>query len=344
MSQALNNAMKEADPKWLHPNGEYAAPAGLRCPVCRRPHRWEGGRGHCDCQPPGTILRGGQIPDFLGGEDPVGSVIWSWPVGLLQRLEPWLDALRRNGSLPAQAWDALRGAGLADARPALTRLGTTAAYHQGEYALQDQADQFLPGDFLDSLTAESRVLDVGCGAGQTLRRLQRFHPAELAGIDADLDALALGCRWTERDAQRLRFVRGTGHALPFHDTRFTHVICRVTINYMHQRRALREMVRVLQPGGLLYLRVEGPGFDWRLLRAAPTLVAAGCRLRDAMMGAILAVTGWQASGSWAGARAFATVRRVRIELAGAGCMVIQCTPTARCGPLLAGFGMLVRRG
>lgn len=325
--------------------GKYAAPTGLRCPRCKGTHRWEGGRGHCDCRPATTILRGGQVPDFLHGDDPGGSLVWSWPSGLLQRLDPWLDALRAKASLPAEAWAALRDAGLADAGQGLTPLGANTAYHRGEYALQLQEGQFLPDAFLDTLGAQSRVLDVGCGAGQTLRRLQRFHPAESVGIDADLEALALGCRWTEVEAPTLRFVRGTGHVLPFHDAQFSHVICRVAINYMHQQRSLREMLRVLQPGGLLYLRVEGPGFDWRLLRAAPNLMAAGCRVRDALAGSILAATGWQPQpgGSWAGARAFATVRRLRKQLAGAGGTVVQCAPTARCGPLLVGFSLLAER-
>lgn len=337
--------MNESGPACLLPAERYTAPDGLRCPACKGAHRWHADRGDCGCHPSTTRLRGGRIPDFLGGDDAAGPIVWSWPDGLLQRVESWLDDLRAGASLPAEAWSALRDAGLADARPALTALGATAAYHHGEYARQAQADQFLPHDFLDSLAAPSRVLDVGCGAGQTLRRLHRFHPAQMVGIDADLDALALGCRWAEGDAPSLRFVRATGHVLPFDDARFSHVICRVTINYMHQRRALREMVRVLQPGGLLYLRVEGPGFDWRLLRAAPGLAAAGCRLRDALAGSILAATGWQAQpgASWAGGRAFATVRRLRRVLAGAGCTVVRCTPTARCGPLAVGFTVLAER-
>lgn len=338
------NPMEEAGAVESHATG-YTAPAGLRCPECKRAHRWKGDLGCCDCERPRARLRGGQVPDFLGGEDPAGPVIWSWPSGTLQRLEPWLDALRNRAALPSEAWSALRDAGLADARSALTPLGATTAYHHGEYALQRQADQFLPDEFLHGLTTRSRVLDVGCGAGQTLRRLRPFHPAELVGVDADLDALALGCRWSEGEEPRPHFVRATGHVLPFDDARFSHVVCRVTINYMHQRRALREMARVLQPGGRMYLRVEGPGFDWRLLRAAPNLVAAACRVRDAMVGSVVAATGWQPTpgGALAGARTFATVRQLRNGLVDAGCAVLQCTPTARCGPLLAGFSLLAER-
>ncbi|MBX9677180.1 MAG: class I SAM-dependent methyltransferase [Gemmataceae bacterium] len=224
-------------------------------------------------------------------------------------------------------------------------MGKAVAYHLGEYRVQGVNEQFLPPRFLDSLTPASRVVDIGCGAGQTLQRLRPYGPSEFVGVDADLSALALGCLMDEGSAQPIRFVRGSAETLPFDDSQFTQAICRVAINYMHQGRALREMVRVLRPGGLLCLRVEGPGFDWRLARAAPNGRALVCRLRDAAVGITLALTGWQPApgGRFSGGRAFGTVRRFKTLLAQAGCEVVEWEPAGLQGSLLVGFNMLAKR-
>jgi SAM-dependent methyltransferase len=133
--------------------------------------------------------------------------------------------------------------------------------------------------------------------------------------------------------------------LPFPEKHFTHVLCRAALNYMHQRQALREMARVLRPGGLLYCHVEGPGFDWRLLRAARSGRALAGRARDLLFGIGLAALGWQpAPGSrFVGGRAFGTVRRIEKFLAQADCQVLEREVTGHRGLLPLGFRLLARR-
>jgi ubiquinone/menaquinone biosynthesis C-methylase UbiE len=126
--------------------------------------------------------------------------------------------------------------------------------------------------FLDqnaTIDSSSRVLDVGCSMGHILRSLAARPPLRAVGVDLDLFALhvaALGgsgplsaCEpeWWWADALNL----------PFGDGEFTHGLSFVTLNHMPVRASLRELARVIQPGGQLIATVEGEGFwrhKWRL--------------------------------------------------------------------------------
>lgn len=97
-----------------------------------------------------------------------------------------------------------------------------------------------------------RVLDVGCGAGQTLIA-SRLPAATLAvGVDPSLPAVKLG---RSLDA-RPRLVCGAGETLPFASGCFDFVYSRVALPYMHIDRGLAEMARVLRPGGTLWLTLH----------------------------------------------------------------------------------------
>jgi SAM-dependent methyltransferase len=292
-----------------------------------------------------VALKGGLIPDFSGADDSAVETIWAWPEGFLHHARPWLAVCQAGDPLPPQWLAQLQSAGLVDANSIMTPLGKTTVYHLEEYELQGSKEQFLPQRFLESLTPGSRVVDIGCGAGQTLQRLRSFGQSELIGLDIDLSALAVGCRIDEGSARPIRFVCSSAEALPFADNQFTHAICRVAINYMHQGRALREMARIVKPGGLISVHVEGPGFDWQLVRSAANARALVCRLRDAAIGVALALTGWQpAPGArFSGGRAFGTVRRFKKVVAQAGCEIIDCELMTHRGRLVLGFNALAKR-
>src|SRR5437867_7613895 len=86
---------------------------------------------------------------------------------------------------------------------------------------------------------DRRVLDVGCGAGQTL--IACYGDRRAFGIDVDLDALKLGRSLTNRVA----FVCGATEHLPFRDCGFDVVIARVSLPYTDLRLSLPEIRRVL---------------------------------------------------------------------------------------------------
>ncbi len=99
--------------------------------------------------------------------------------------------------------------------------------------------------YLDGLPDGSRLLDVGCGTGQLLRRLGgRFHRA---GCDPAEEMIR---RARERNpGVELRVA--TAESLPYEDAAFDAALCIEVMRYLADPEpALGELARVLRPGGL----------------------------------------------------------------------------------------------
>ncbi|MFK0017393.1 class I SAM-dependent methyltransferase [Streptomyces sp. NPDC091027] len=96
----------------------------------------------------------------------------------------------------------------------------------------------------------ARVLDVGCGSGETAAHLARHTGCQVTGID-------LSARQVAHAAGRcrdlpVRFRQASVTALPFADDEFTHVVCMDALYHVQdKRRAHSEMRRVLRVGGTL---------------------------------------------------------------------------------------------
>jgi ubiquinone/menaquinone biosynthesis C-methylase UbiE len=119
-----------------------------------------------------------------------------------------------------------------------------------------------------------KVLDVGCGNGRHLRQTRRV--AGIAGIGLDLgekevrDTIANLVEMdntpedfggTVPDAGSWMVVRGSVYELPFRDAFFDCVIISEVLEHLtDDDRAIRELSRILKPGGILAASVprEGP--------------------------------------------------------------------------------------
>ena len=102
------------------------------------------------------------------------------------------------------------------------------------------------------LTAASRVLDVGCGTGELLRRVRVNVPdAVLAGLDPVPEMLDVARdKLSSRDDLRV----GYADRLPWNAGTFDVVVSCNMFHYISQPLvALREMARVLRPAGALVL-------------------------------------------------------------------------------------------
>ena len=94
-----------------------------------------------------------------------------------------------------------------------------------------------------------RILDIGCGAGQTLIGSNLENGVFAVGVDVDHAALVLG----KQLSSAIYFVNGRGEALPFRNNSFDLVICRVSLPYMHIASALSEMARITVADGDIWL-------------------------------------------------------------------------------------------
>jgi SAM-dependent methyltransferase len=130
---------------------------------------------------------------------------------------------------------------------------------------------------LRSLAPGSRALDVGCGDGRTVERLNR-EGVDAWGVDAE-------CGGGER------LVPGRAESLPFESASFDAVIFECSLSVVADPdAALREAARVLKEGGAAYLAdlyvpegaPEFSGLPWRLENRealAARFAAAGFQVR-----------------------------------------------------------------
>ena len=110
-----------------------------------------------------------------------------------------------------------------------------------------------------ALPAKGRVLDVGCGSGQTLTWFSEMLPQwETIGCDIALDAVAVARGFANAA------VGASALDLPFPDASVDLVITLDVVQHLPipggDIRALGEIRRVLKPGGYVFLRTNAQSY------------------------------------------------------------------------------------
>ena len=155
-------------------------------------------------------------------------------------------------------------------------------YHVLE--LQIAADPVDTRRVMPAIRAEHRrIVDVGCGAGQTLIASRLAEDVVAIGVDLDQGALSLG----KLMYPRLRLARARGESLPLPSHYFDLALSRVALPYMRTGKALAEMARVLRPGGDLWIVLHPFSLVWNELK---TSLARG-RWRSALLRAYALANG-----------------------------------------------------
>jgi len=127
------------------------------------------------------------------------------------------------------------------------------------------------------------VLDVGCQWGATCIGLARAG-ARVTGLDVE-ERLMEGARVRAREqGVEATFVHGFAEALPFPDASFDAIVCVNVLEHVREHEAtIREMMRVLRPGGRLYL--DGPNrLSPHWLRRDPHYAMAGISVLPPSLG------------------------------------------------------------
>lgn len=97
------------------------------------------------------------------------------------------------------------------------------------------------------------LLDVGCGFGGALVALCEAG-GRCTGLEYDSSRLSMSRERLGLHGLGANLVRGDGFSMPFPDGSFDAVLCMEVLEHVPRRPAIvREMARVLRPGGLLYL-------------------------------------------------------------------------------------------
>jgi ubiquinone/menaquinone biosynthesis C-methylase UbiE len=137
------------------------------------------------------------------------------------------------------------------------------------------------------------VLDLGCGSGYAARALRERGVARAYGLDASAEMVHNARSYTDDPA--VAFLQGGFETLPFADGSLDHVFSMEAFYYASDpQAALRELRRVLRPGGTFHCAVNyytenQYSADWDELVAVPMTRWSRAQYREAFRAAGLAV-------------------------------------------------------
>lgn len=105
----------------------------------------------------------------------------------------------------------------------------------------------------------STILDFGCGCGRVIRHFRQL-PGEIHGCDQDVGAV----KWCRRNLKRGTFVaNGLEPPVPYRDAQFDLIYALSVFTHLPetmQRAWIRELRRVLVPGGHLVISLHGAAY------------------------------------------------------------------------------------
>lgn len=134
-------------------------------------------------------------------------------------------------------------------------------WHQ-RFRIQAQWTEALRLYFYDLIKKDNllSVLDVGCGTGALLPEMNSLSPAEIYGLDIDLDHLIMA----QQICPEVGLIGSDVHQLPFEQNSFDLVTCHYFLMWVgNPAHALSELFRITKPGGCVVAFAE-PDYGGRI--------------------------------------------------------------------------------
>ena len=186
-----------------------------------------------------------------------------------------VETYYRSQGLAERIFDALEQEGHATDRLTPELLAPYDEFHVGGMEATHRVADRL------GISARTRLIDIGCGAGGPARAVAARHGCEVTGIDLTDDFITAGDQLTEACGLQDRVFLHHGSALdmPFEDSGFDRaMMLHVGMNITDKAGLMQEVARILKPGGLFcvydMMRVGQGGLTFPLPWASDASVSA----------------------------------------------------------------------
>lgn len=101
----------------------------------------------------------------------------------------------------------------------------------------------------ENIHNSSKVLDVGCGTGQTAAYLAFKYGANVTGIDNNRTMVLKAKRRIEKNKLPVKIMQGSVEKTSLPDDHFDFIISESVLSFVNKPRALKEIFRLLKYGG-----------------------------------------------------------------------------------------------
>jgi ubiquinone/menaquinone biosynthesis C-methylase UbiE len=101
----------------------------------------------------------------------------------------------------------------------------------------------------ENIHRNSRILDAGCGTGQTAAYLAYKYGAHVTGIDINATMVAKALRRMKKNRLPVEIIQGSIENVPLPDNHFDFILSESVLSFVNKPRALKEIFRLLKKGG-----------------------------------------------------------------------------------------------
>lgn len=101
----------------------------------------------------------------------------------------------------------------------------------------------------EEMNKTSRILDVGCGTGQTAAYLAEQYGAKVTGMDINPIMVEKAKNRMRKCQLPVRIIQGSIEEFPVKDAEFDFIICESVLTFVNKSKALKEIFRLLTNGG-----------------------------------------------------------------------------------------------